>query len=195
MSASRMPTLSPRSRRPSARLTAVVDLPTPPLPEATAMMASTPGMPAGDCGACPGPACGRAAPGCICGRRGGALPPAPDARSPVSATNAEATPGTARTAASARSRTGSHCFTAAASTVMEKKTLPSVTTMSDRVPVAGSGLPSGLETLPSAARTSSFVGIITAPGTGPNGLQPHLHRPVTVAVNAVRSRTSTPVLT
>ena len=48
MSASRMPTLSPRSRRPSARLTAVVDLPTPPLPEATAMIAATPGMPDGD---------------------------------------------------------------------------------------------------------------------------------------------------
>ena len=40
MSASRMPTFSPRSRSPSARLTAVVDLPTPPLPEATAMIAS-----------------------------------------------------------------------------------------------------------------------------------------------------------
>ena len=43
-----MPTLSPRSRKPSARLTAVVDLPTPPLPDATAMIAATPGMPAGD---------------------------------------------------------------------------------------------------------------------------------------------------
>src|SRR3569833_3123612 len=45
MSASSTPTLRPWSRRPSARLTAVVDLPTPPLPEATAMTASTPGMP------------------------------------------------------------------------------------------------------------------------------------------------------
>ena len=42
-----MPTFSPKSRRPSARLTATVDLPTPPLPEATAMIAATPGMPAG----------------------------------------------------------------------------------------------------------------------------------------------------
>src|SRR5215472_9487775 len=43
MSASSMPTVRPRSRKPSARLTAVVDLPTPPLPEATAMIAPTPG--------------------------------------------------------------------------------------------------------------------------------------------------------
>ena len=38
MSASSTPTLSPLSRKPSARFTAVVDLPTPPLPEATAMI-------------------------------------------------------------------------------------------------------------------------------------------------------------
>src|SRR5580704_13342200 len=48
MSASKMPTFKPRSRKPSARLTAVVDLPTPPLPDATAMIEVTPGMPAGD---------------------------------------------------------------------------------------------------------------------------------------------------
>ena len=39
----------PRSRRPSARLTAVVDLPTPPLPEATAIIEATPGTPDGPC--------------------------------------------------------------------------------------------------------------------------------------------------
>ncbi len=44
MSASSRPTRRPRSRRPSARLSAVVDLPTPPLPEATAMTAATPGI-------------------------------------------------------------------------------------------------------------------------------------------------------
>src|SRR5712672_2356376 len=44
MSASSRPTCKPRSRRPSARLSAVVDLPTPPLPEATAMTAAMPGM-------------------------------------------------------------------------------------------------------------------------------------------------------
>ena len=42
MSASRMPALSPMACRPSARLTAVVDLPTPPLPEATAIMCLMP---------------------------------------------------------------------------------------------------------------------------------------------------------
>src|SRR5205814_3163360 len=44
MSASSRPTRRPRSRRPNARLSAVVDLPTPPLPDATAMTAATPGI-------------------------------------------------------------------------------------------------------------------------------------------------------
>src|SRR6202795_5109230 len=48
MSASSSPVLTPMAASPSARFTAVVDLPTPPLPDATAMMDSTPGMPAGD---------------------------------------------------------------------------------------------------------------------------------------------------
>src|SRR5579859_3069570 len=43
MSASRRPVLTPLAARPSARFTAVVDLPTPPLPEAMAMMCFTPG--------------------------------------------------------------------------------------------------------------------------------------------------------
>src|SRR5229473_855112 len=46
MSASRMPVFSPRAAKPSARLHEVVDLPTPPLPEATAMTCLTSGMPA-----------------------------------------------------------------------------------------------------------------------------------------------------
>src|SRR5260370_846375 len=46
MSASRMPVLSPIAAKPSARLHEVVDLPTPPLPEATAMTCFMPGMPA-----------------------------------------------------------------------------------------------------------------------------------------------------
>src|ERR1700682_2312290 len=46
MSASRMPVFSPIAAKPSARLHEVVDLPTPPLPEATAMTCLTPGMPA-----------------------------------------------------------------------------------------------------------------------------------------------------
>ena len=43
MSASSSPVLTPLAASPSARFTAVVDLPTPPLPEATAMMCFTPG--------------------------------------------------------------------------------------------------------------------------------------------------------
>src|SRR4029450_6141349 len=55
MSASSTPTLSPMSRKPSARLTAVVDLPTPPLPDATAMMAFTPSGARAGLGAAGGP--------------------------------------------------------------------------------------------------------------------------------------------
>ncbi len=44
MSASSMPTLAPSAASASARLTAVVLLPTPPLPEATAMMFLMPGI-------------------------------------------------------------------------------------------------------------------------------------------------------
>src|SRR5260370_11394147 len=41
-----MPVFSPIAAKPSARLHEVVDLPTPPLPEATAMTCLTPGTPA-----------------------------------------------------------------------------------------------------------------------------------------------------
>src|SRR5262249_43974913 len=43
---SRSPTFNPIAAKPRARLQAVVDLPTPPLPEATAMTCCTPGIPA-----------------------------------------------------------------------------------------------------------------------------------------------------
>jgi hypothetical protein len=43
MSPSRSPTWAPSRARPRARLTAMVDLPTPPLPAPTAMMCLTPG--------------------------------------------------------------------------------------------------------------------------------------------------------
>src|SRR3981081_4324128 len=46
MSASRMPAFSPMAAKPSARLQEVVDLPTPPLPDAIAITCLTPGMPA-----------------------------------------------------------------------------------------------------------------------------------------------------
>src|SRR5215203_4190209 len=46
MSASSSPAFNPMAAKPSARLHEVVDLPTPPLPEATAMTCLTPGRPA-----------------------------------------------------------------------------------------------------------------------------------------------------
>src|SRR5258708_20247939 len=46
MSAARVPVFNPIGANPRARLHEVVDLPTPPLPEATAMTCFTPGMPA-----------------------------------------------------------------------------------------------------------------------------------------------------
>src|SRR6476659_2506801 len=108
MSASSTPTLRPLAARPSARLTAVVDLPTPPLPEATAVIDSIPGTPrlagwAPDAGgradagrgACGG-SDGRAAPGGA-GRGGGAAAMPRPLRSAVSATTAPATPGMAVT--------------------------------------------------------------------------------------------------
>src|SRR2546427_1161731 len=51
MSASRRPTRAPASWREAARLTAIVDLPTPPLPEPTAITCFTPGIAA----SCPRP--------------------------------------------------------------------------------------------------------------------------------------------
>src|SRR5215212_832515 len=52
MSASRMPAFSPMAAKPSARLHEVVDLPTPPLPEATAITCFTPGIPVAFEGVC-----------------------------------------------------------------------------------------------------------------------------------------------
>src|SRR6266496_2134711 len=121
MSASSRPTRRPRSRKPSARLSAVVDLPTPPLPDATAITAATPGISAcldiGEAGLCGG-LC--ADTGCTprAWRCGGGAPPgdgaaaapgdgevaAPGLRSAVSAIMATLTPGIARTAASACAR-------------------------------------------------------------------------------------------
>src|SRR5580704_6591197 len=88
ISASRTPTRQPSEASPSARLTQVVDLPTPPLPDATAMMLEIPGMamPRGDFG---GEGLGGA---CF---------------SEVKLTSALATPANFLTAASAAARIGS----------------------------------------------------------------------------------------
>src|SRR5271166_6246448 len=67
MSASSTPTLSPLAFKPSAKLAATVDLPTPPLPEATATIAPTPGI-APRCGRFAAAAPGRPAPSAgVCG--------------------------------------------------------------------------------------------------------------------------------
>src|SRR5215470_1038544 len=152
MSASSTPTLRPRVASPSAKLTAVVDLPTPPLPDATAMIDSTPGTPT--VGSPRG--AGRGPPAAAGAGRWGA-PPAPPLRSAVSATIADVTPGMARTTSSACLRTDSQAFTCAASTVIEKNTLPSVASTSDSAPLLFNGVPSGQLTRARLASTSSLV--------------------------------------
>ena len=82
---------------------------------------------------------------------------APGLRSAVKATSADCTPGMARTASSAALRTGSQAFTAAASTVSEKNTLPSVTTMSESTRASGKAVPPGDGTFAKAARTCSLL--------------------------------------
>src|SRR5882762_2059951 len=94
MSASSKPTRRPRSRRPNARLSAVVDLPTPPLPEATAITAAIPGISdcfdIGDAGLCGGRCDETGGTPCAC-RCGGGDSAAPGLRSAVSARSEEHT--------------------------------------------------------------------------------------------------------
>src|SRR5580704_2068973 len=160
MSASSSPTLRPRSRKPSARLSAVVDLPTPPFPDATAMIAPTPGISAcRDIGEPPG--------GCVGWRWAdtGFTPPAgrggggalPVLRSAVSAIIAAVTPGMARTALSASARTLSQARASCASTLIEKNTLPSLTVISDSTFASLRATPRGDLTLESASRTCCCV--------------------------------------
>src|ERR1700759_4973135 len=165
MSASSSPTFSPRSRKPSARLSAVVDLPTPPLPEATAMTALTPGISAcRDIGEPPG-GCG----GCRCAEAGLTPPDAggggggvlPGLRSAVSAIIAVVTPGMARTAASACARTSSQARASWASTLMEKNTLPSLTVIADSTPASVKAVPGGDITLESTFWTCCCVTLKT----------------------------------
>src|SRR4029079_1003165 len=168
MSASSSPTRRPRSRRPNARLSAVVDLPTPPLPDATAITAATPGISAcldiGEAAPCGG-LCG--GPGCTpCAWRrgdggaaalGGGEVAAPALRSAVSAIMATLTPGMARTAVSACARTLSQARASAASTLIEKNTLPSVTEIADSTLALVSATPRGEATLARASRTCCCV--------------------------------------
>src|SRR5215208_7875955 len=175
MSASSRPTRRPRSRRPSAKLSAVVDLPTPPLPEATAMTAATPGISAcfdiGDAPPCGGRC---AATGCTpgewecawrCGAGAADGEPGlgePGLRSAVSAIIAAVTPGIARTAASACARTLSQARASATSTLMEKNTLPSVTEIADSTLALVKGTPRGDATWLRESRTCCCVTLTRA---------------------------------
>src|SRR3954468_2686332 len=156
MSASSRPTRNPRSRRPSARLRAVVDLPTPPLPDATAMTAATPGISdcfaIGEAGLCGGRG---EETGCTPGacRCGGGAAGEPGLRSAVRAIMAALTPGIARTAASACARTLSQARASAASTLTEKNTLSSLTVMADKTSASVKATPRGDLTLARASRT------------------------------------------
>src|SRR3981189_1452613 len=160
MSASSRPTRKPRSRRPNARLSAVVDFPTPPLPEATAMTAAMPGISdcfdIGDAGLCAGrceETCGT--PGaCRCGGGGAAEP---GLRSAVSAIIAAVAPGNARPAPSAAARTLSQARASAASTLIEKNTLPSLTDIADKTLASVKATPRGDITLARPSRTCCCV--------------------------------------
>src|SRR5260370_40160181 len=126
MSAAGNPTRKRKSRRRRARLSAVVDFPTPPLPEATAMTAAIPGISdcfdIGDAGLCGG-RCDETC-GTPCALRCGGAAAGPGLRSAGSAVIATGTPGIARTAASALARTLSQAPAPAASTLVGENTLP-----------------------------------------------------------------------
>src|SRR3954453_18810974 len=160
MSASSNPTRNPRSRRPRARLSAVVDFPTPPLPEATAMTAAMPGISdcfdIGDAGPCGGRCDETCGTPCAC-RCGGGAAAEPGLRSAVSAINATVTPGIARTAASAWVRTLSHARASAASTLIDKNTLPSLTDTGDKTSASVKATPRGDITLARPSRTCCCV--------------------------------------
>src|ERR1700688_2600804 len=160
MSASSKPTRKPRSRRPSARFSAVVDFPTPPLPEATAMTAAMPGISdcfdIGELGLCGGRCDETCGTPCAC-RCGGGAAAEPGLRSAVSAIMVTVTPGIARTAASASARTRSPARALAATTLIEKNTLPSLTDIADKTLALIKGTPRGDTTLARPSRPCCCV--------------------------------------
>src|SRR5258707_14577824 len=85
---------------------------------------------------------------CRCGAGAGA---APAFLSAVSAIIATVTPGMARTAASASARPLSHARASAASTLIEKNTLPSVTVITDSTLALVRATPRGDATLAKAS--------------------------------------------
>src|SRR5579872_3321922 len=140
------------------------------------MTAPTPGMSAcfdiGDGAPCGGRWAETFATPCAwrCGGGGGGGGEAPPGlRSAVNATMATATPGMARTAASAAARTLSHAWASVASTLIEKKTLPSLAEISDNTPALAKATPRGEDTLASASRTCCCV-TLTGASPRPFGL-------------------------
>lgn len=128
MSASTNPTLSPKVTRASARLAASVDLPTPPLPDATATRCLTPGMGRG--------------PFVSCGATG---------FSAVNMTRALVMPGSVKRTDSAAALTGSK---RAASCVPIRKVSRAIPPSTDKVsirPLWLSGWPAGSKTVDKAS--------------------------------------------
>src|SRR5439155_26705821 len=116
----------------------------------------------GDAGPCGGrcdETCGTPC-ACLCG--GGAAAE-PGLRSAVSAIIATVTPGIARTAASAWARTLSHARASAASTLIEKNTLPSLAVIADNTLASVKATPRGDATLPRASRTRCGVTLTAHP--------------------------------
>src|SRR6266702_6311514 len=130
------------------------------------MTAATPGISAcldiGDAGLCGGLCADTGCTPCAW-RCGGAAAPgdgevaAPGLRSAVSAIMATLTPGTARTAVSACARTLSHARASAASTLIEKNTLPPVTEIADSTLALVKATPRGEATPAKASRTCCCV--------------------------------------
>ncbi len=131
----------------------MVDLPTPPLPEATATTDRIPGRP----GLAPGS--GRApgdAPRAIGLPAGAAARAPPGARSAVSTAVTEVTPGNASTACSQARRNGSLASASLGSTSRAKPTLLPLTTMPDTISRATTLWPRAASTTPvRALRTCS----------------------------------------
>jgi hypothetical protein len=153
MSQSSRPMRAPCWAMATARLTAVVDLPTPPLPEATATIARTPGIPDCCCVAPRPPAasCALAGPCAL----------APEAwRSAVSTAVTDKTPGKASTAVSQARRTGSLASPSSGATSTAKPTLPSRMTTPEIMPSSTTSRPlSGSITPVSASKTICFVSV------------------------------------
>src|SRR4051812_44632316 len=128
------------------------------------MTAATPGISdcfaIGEAGLCGG-RCEET--GCTPGacRCGGVAAGEPGLRSAVSAIMATLTPGMARTAASACARTLSQARASAASTLMEKNTLPSEAVIADSTLALVKATPRGDATLAKASRTCCCVTLTT----------------------------------